>query len=367
MSPLLRALLLIAGSGGSAARLWSAFESEGLPPEALWQEGPPLWRRLGCSQAVIDSLQSLSDSSWPDQEMELAERLGVRLVTFRDGSWPKDLSEQLDSPRLLYVAGEWPMHGPFVSVVGTRRCSQYGARAAFEVGRAVAEAGGTVVSGGAAGIDKASHEGCLSSGGASVAVLGTGVDVAYPRGHKPLFDRLSGGDGTLLSEYPLGSGPKQWRFPERNRIIASLASPLVVVEAPVKSGAMITARLALEAGREVWAVPGRINEGVCEGSNRLIYDGAIPLVSIPEFISLTFNRQLSLFGGESSSDRSTVVLSEKEQRILCLLEKSGERTVDNLAVEGKMAPADVFSSLAALMAAGHVFATGPGRWSAVPK
>ena len=130
---------------------------------------------------------------------------------------------------------------------------------------------------------------------------------------------------------------------------------------------MITARLALELGREVWAVPGRINEGTCEGSNRLIYDGATPLVSIPDFISLTFNRQLSLFCDLPPDDRNTAVLSEKEQRILCLLEKSGDRTVDNLAVEGKMTPADVFSSLAALMAAGQVFQAGPGRWSSTPK
>ena len=109
-----------------------------------------------------------------------------------------------------------------------------------EVWCAVAGAGGVVVSGGAAGIDGAAHEGCLSAGGSSLAVLGTGVDVAYPRSHAKLFERLSR-DGGLVSEYPLGSSPRQWRFPERNRIIASLARPLVVVEAPARSGAMITA------------------------------------------------------------------------------------------------------------------------------
>lgn len=368
MNPVLRTLLLLAGSGAPAVRIWNAFESEALPPEAFWEEGEVLWRRLGCTEAVCRMLRRLADSSWPDEEELRAKQAGVRLLTFRDKEWPDALGGLPDSPRLLYVKGKWPLRGPSVAVVGTRRCSAYGMRAAFEIGRAVGGAGGVVISGGAAGIDKAAHEGCLSAGGASAAVLGTGVDVAYPRGHEPLFVRLAEEGGALLSEYPLGSQPKQWRFPERNRIIASLADRLVVVEAPSKSGAMITARCALEAGREVWAVPGRINESGCEGSNRLLYDGAVPLVSIPDFISLALGRQLSLFEETPfRGEQNSVAFTEKEQRILCLLEKSGERTVDNLAVEGTMAPADVFSCLAALMAAGRVFVAGPGRWSAVPK
>lgn len=366
MSPLLRALLLVAGVGAGATRLWSAFEQEGGPPEAFLEGGPALWGRLGASPVVIEGLQSLGSSSWPDEEEERASKLGVKLLTCMDPEWPEDLGGQPDSPRLLYIAGRWPLPDPFVSVVGTRRSSQYGSRAAYEIGRAVAGAGGVVVSGGAAGIDGAAHEGCLSAGGASVAVLGTGVDVAYPRSHAKLFERLARG-GALVSEYPLGSSPRQWRFPERNRIIASLGRPLVVVEAPARSGAMITARRALELGREVWAVPGRINEEGCQGSNRLIYDGALPLVSVSDFVSLAFNRQLSLFGETARSVDNSIAFSEKEQRILSLLEKSGDRTVDNLAVEGKMSPADVFSSLAALTAAGRVYAAGPGRWSAVPK
>ncbi len=368
MTPLLRALLLLAGSGGPAARLWNAFEREGLPPEAFWTEGEPLWSRLGCSDTVRRALRNLVSSSWPEEEEERAKQGGVRLLTFRDREWPDGLAEQSDCPRLLYVRGNWPLVGPPVAVVGTRRCSSYGRSTAFEIGRAVGESGGVVLSGGAAGIDKAAHEGCLSVAGASAAVLGTGVDVAYPREHEPLFDRLVRNGGALLSEYPLGAQPKQWRFPERNRIIAALAGRLVVVEAPVRSGAMITARCALEAGREVWAVPGRINEAGCEGSNRLIYDGAVPLISIPDFVSLALGRQLTLFEEPiPRGEQNSVAFTEKEQRILCLLEKSGERTVDNLAVEGTMSPADVFSSLAALMAAGRVFVAGPGRWSAVPK
>ncbi len=219
----------------------------------------------------------------------------------------------------------------------------------------------------ALGIDAAAHEGCLSAEGKTLAVLGTGVNVAYPRNHEGLFERIASSGGALLSEYPLDTPPRPWRFPERNRIVAALAERTVIVEAPLKSGAMITARLALEMGREVWAVPGRINETGCEGSNRLLYDGAQALVSIPDFIALAFESQLSLFPlfergeGENSSS-----LDEKESRILAVLKKYGEKTVDNLAVEGKMSPADVFSCLATLSAGGLIFPSGPGRWSAAP-
>jgi DNA processing protein len=368
MNPLLRVLLLLAASGASPSRIWSAFELEELPPEAFYLEGEPLWSRLGCSQEVQRNLRRLSEESWPEEEAERAGRNGVRLLVFSDREWPSGLSGQSDAPRLLYIKGKWPIAGSSVAVVGTRRCSPYGLRTAHEIGRAVGVSGGVVVSGGAAGVDRAAHEGCLSVKGPSIAVLGTGVDVVYPRGHEALFERLGEEGGALVSEYPLGSPPRQWRFPERNRIIASLSERLVVVEAPLKSGAMITARCALEAGREIWAVPGRINEEGCAGSNRLLYDGAFPLVSIPDFVSLAVGRQLSLFDEEARLEElHSVAFTEKEQRILVLLKKSGERTVDNLAVEGKMAPADVFSCLAALMAAGHVFVAGPGRWSAVPK
>ena len=191
------------------------------------------------------------------------------------------------------------------------------------------------------------------------AVLGTGVDVVYPRGHEGLFGRIVRERGALIAEYPLGAPPRQWRFPERNRIIAGIADRLVVVEAPLKSGAMSTARHALEAGREVWAVPGRISEEGCAGSNRLLFDGAQPLVSVAEFASVAFGRQLGLFPPGEEREQ-TSALTAKEQRILAVLKKYGERTVDNLAVECTMSPADIFSCLALLAAAGHVFPSDLG-------
>jgi len=366
MTGLLRVLLLLAASGGFPPALWESFRKEDLPPEAFLEEGPGLWERLGYSEQVRNTLARLAGTEWPEREEERARRAGVRLIPFDSGDYPRSLAGTPSAPLLLYVRGKWPLAGPSVAVVGTRKCSSYGWRTAVEIGRAVAGAGGVVISGGAAGIDGAAHEGCLDGGGATMAVLGTGVDVVYPRGHEGLFGRIVRERGALIAEYPLGAPPRQWRFPERNRIIAGIADRLVVVEAPLKSGAMSTARHALEAGREVWAVPGRISEEGCAGSNRLLFDGAQPLVSVAEFASVAFGRQLGLFPPGEEREQ-TSALTAKEQRILAVLKKYGERTVDNLAVECTMSPADIFSCLALLAAAGHVFPSGPGRWSAVPR
>ncbi|GAB1427983.1 DNA-processing protein DprA [Aminivibrio sp.] len=367
MNPLLRSLLLLASSGAFLPPVWSRFEELALPPEAFYLEGEKLWEGLGCSPQVISTLRSHDEGDWPEREAERAAKSGIRLLTFKDRAFPDRLRNIPSAPCLLYVRGEGELSEDSVAVVGTRRCTAYGGRVARGIGRAAAEAGGTVVSGGASGIDGAAHEGCLSAEGITLAVLGTGVNVAYPRNHEGLFERIASSGGALLSEYPLDTPPRPWRFPERNRIVAALAERTVIVEAPLKSGAMITARLALEMGREVWAVPGRINETGCEGSNRLLYDGAQALVSIPDFIALAFESQLSLFPlFERGEGKNSSSLDEKESRILAVLKKYGEKTVDNLAVEGKMSPADVFSCLATLSAGGLIFPSGPGRWSAAP-
>ncbi len=366
MTDFLRILLLLSVSFSSGRKVWDAFEGLGLPPEEFLRGGPPLWERLGCSPEMASGMESLLGKDFPEREAERTTNAGIRLVTFRDDDYPDALRELPDGPLLLFVRGEWPLVGAMTSVVGTRRCSVYGERVASELGAFLASSGGVVVSGGAEGIDGAAHEGCLSASGSTVAVFGTGVDVVYPRGHQGLYERILGGGGALVSEYPMGTPPRPWRFPERNRIIAGLSDRLVVVEAPLRSGAMSTARYALEYGREVWAVPGRISDAVCAGSNRLLFDGAHPLVSVSEFASLGGGGQLPLFGG-AAGEENLSALSEKERAVLSLLREKGEKTVDNLIIEGTMTPADVLSALSALAVSGLAFQSGGGRWSAVPK
>ena len=170
-----------------------------------------------------------------------------------------------------------------MALVGSRKATRSGLETAGMLGRALAARGVCVVSGLAAGVDAAEHEGALAVGGETVGVLGCGIDVVYPRRNRELFRRVREG-GALVSEYCLGEAPLAWRFPARNRIIAGLSDAVVVVEAPEKSGALITARHAIDAGRDVWAVPGPRGAPECRGSNRLLADGAGVLWDVPEFL-----------------------------------------------------------------------------------
>jgi DNA processing protein len=181
------------------------------------------------------------------------------------------------------VRGALPSE-PGVAVVGTRRATRYGLELARQMGGAIARAGWTVVSGLARGVDGAAHRGTLEAGGKGVAVLGSGIDVWYPPEHARLGEQLVTAGGAVISEYPPGSRPDAWRFPRRNRIISGLARAVVVVEAADKGGALITARLAAEQGREVFAVPGDVNRRTSVGTNLLIRDGAVPVLGADDLI-----------------------------------------------------------------------------------
>lgn len=188
-----------------------------------------------------------------------------------------------EAPSHLWVRGKAPLR-PGVAIVGTRRCTEYGRSIARILGHAVAAAGWPVISGLARGIDAAAHVGTLDGRGFGFAVLGSGVDVIYPADNKGLAARLLEHSGGLISEYPPGTPPAPFRFPARNRIIAGLSGAVVVVEAPVTGGALITARLALDQGKEVLAVPGDIVRATSEGCNLLIRDGAHPVLSATDLI-----------------------------------------------------------------------------------
>lgn len=179
------------------------------------------------------------------------------------------------APRWLYVRGQLP-DAPTIAIVGTRTCTAYGSDLAVGYGRVAAAAGWVVASGMARGIDGAAHRGALDGGGDTIAVLGSGVDVVYPRRHRGLYDEILG-SGAIVSEFPPGTRPDGWRFPTRNRIISALADIVLVVEAGVTGGALITARIALDQGVPVFATPGDVDRQVSIGTNHLIRDGAFPV------------------------------------------------------------------------------------------
>ena len=217
------------------------------------------------------------------EERRRAEAAGGRLVTRLDPGYPRPLLDLPLPPPVLAVAGEIPPPvteaGLAVAMVGARRADAYGLEAAAHLARSLGALGLPVVSGFARGVDTASHRAALDGGGTTVAVLGCGLDVDYPRGNRKLGRRIRGAGGAapggaLVSEFPCGAGPKPWHFPVRNRIIAALSLGTVVVRAARRSGSLITARLALDLGREVLAVPGPVFDRLSAGPHHLLADGA---------------------------------------------------------------------------------------------
>lgn len=202
-------------------------------------------------------------------------RLGLRVLTIQDAEYPRRLQSIYDPPCLLYVKGRLPAFDEeaAIAAVGTRKCTPYGVACARRLGRELAASGAVVVTGLAKGVDAAATEGALRAGGTVVGVTGNGLDVYYPYESRELYDDVAAA-GALLSEYPPGTEPDGRHFPVRNRIMSGLSVAALVIEAPERSGALITARLALEQGRDVYAVPGPIDALASVGCNHLIRDGA---------------------------------------------------------------------------------------------
>ena len=210
-----------------------------------------------------------------DKILADCQRLGLRILTIQDAEYPGRLQNIYDPPCLLYVKGRLPAidETAAVAVVGTRDCTPYGVACAEKLGYGLASGGAVVVSGLAKGIDAAASRGALRAGGVTVGVVGNGLDVHYPYESRYLYEDIAAA-GVLLSEYPPGTEPAGNHFPARNRIISGLSLATLVVEAPERSGALITAETALEQGRDVFAVPGPIDAPASVGCNRLIRDGA---------------------------------------------------------------------------------------------
>jgi DNA processing protein len=230
------------------------------------------------------------------------------------------------------------------------------------LGLALSERGVCVVSGLALGVDAAAHEGAVEAGGPTVGVLGCGIDVVYPRRNRGLFQAVRH-HGALISEYYLGEAPLAWRFPARNRIIAGLAGTVVVVEAPEQSGALITARHALDAGRDVWAVPGPPGVHECRGSNGLLADGAGVLWDLPEFVDLVAREQRVPVADRASGDVQPLPsgLEDTEAAVLSGVgfEPSG---VDAVAKRSGVAMPEVLTALALLELKGFVSRNGVGAY-----
>ena len=208
-----------------------------------------------------------------------------RLIKVADSSYPQSLRHIHAPPaRLFAVGGAAAWSAPCVAIVGSRSSSEYGRGVARELASQLAARGLCVVSGLARGIDTAAHEGALDAGGLTVAVLGCGLDIVYPPENDELLCRIAAGGGAVISDFPMGTPPRKWTFPQRNRIISGLSLGVILIEAPSRSGALITARHAVEQSREVFAVPGNVTSRLSEGCHALIKDGAVLVRSVEDVL-----------------------------------------------------------------------------------
>jgi DNA processing protein len=244
-------------------------------PEAVFQAPTKeLLKIEGLGEKVAGDIRKGPSEKRVEKELRLLREVEGTILTFRDDAYPKRLRDIYDPPALLYMRGELKKEDELsVSIVGSRKTSSYGRWITEKVSHELARHRVTIVSGMARGIDSMAHWGAISGGGRTIAVLGCGVDVVYPRENRNLFEKIID-HGAVLSEFPMGSPPEGGHFPRRNRIISGLSLGVVVVQASSKSGSLITARYGLEQGREVFAVPGNVGVEGSRGTNQLIREGA---------------------------------------------------------------------------------------------
>jgi len=267
---------LVRGIG--AVRLRSLIQHFG-DAEAAWRGTPEQLRLAGLGEKTVARLVALRGGVDLDLLWQRVESEGVKVLTSEDDAYPARLKEIDQPPPVLFVRGEWLADDEMaVAIVGTRRITAYGRQVTDQLSGYLAANGVTIVSGLARGVDEVAHSAALAAGGRTAAVLGSGVDRVYPPENRSLAEKLMK-SGALLSDYPMGTPPESGNFPPRNRIIAGLAKATIVVEAGETSGALITAEFAAEQGRDVFAVPGSILAPQSKGTNKLIQNGALPLLS----------------------------------------------------------------------------------------
>lgn len=326
---------------GDLERAWSATESQ--------------LRQAGLDERPLQSLLASRQTLNIAQEVEKVARVGAQLVTLADAHYPPHLRKLHDAPAVLYVRGQlMPEDERALSVVGTRRASPYGREAAYQLARQLAAHGTTVISGLAHGIDSQAHQGALDGGGRTLAVLGCGIDRIYPADNQKLAHRILG-SGALVSEFRIGTPPEGRNFPRRNRVISGMGLGVLIVEAPEKSGAMITASVALEQGKDVFAVPGNIFSPSSAGSNRLIQDGAKLVTKVEDILD-----EFELVHEQTRTRRSTERLAPSnpiESHLLELL-TADPLHVDELVRMSGLNVSEVTSTLTILELKGLARAAG---------
>jgi len=311
------ALNMIPGVG--ATRCQNLLKHFGSAQAILEADLKELQHVSGIGEYTARQIVNSRDNLDIEKEISRIEKQKVSVVTLSDDDYPSNLRSIFDPPIVLYVKGKLlPEDRIAIAMVGTRRPTTYGKMVAEKLSKELAERDITVVSGLARGIDTSAHKGALSRGGRTIAVLGCGIDICYPRENKALFDEI-GERGAVVSEFPMGTRPEKMNFPMRNRIISGLSLGAVIVEAGSKSGALITAECALEQGREVFAVPGNIFNLGTKGTHSLIKQGAKLVESCGDIIEEISCLRDVLPVSQAIKSSGEVKLSQEEARVYELL------------------------------------------------
>ncbi len=350
------ALNMVDGVG--PIRLRALLDRFGAPEAILVASREDLRQVEGIGEEVARSVMLWRDAVDLDAELARIEKAGVSVVTRDDAGYPKHLREIYDPPLVLYVRGEMSDRDALsIGVVGSRRTTIYGQEMSRKLAYQLARVGVTVVSGLARGIDTEAHRGALQAKGRTVAVIGCGIDIMYPAENKKLADDIVEKGGAVVTEFPFGVKPDKQNFPMRNRIISGWSLGVVVVEANLKSGALITAKQAMEQGREVFAVPGRADSILSRGTNRLIKDGA-KLTEDVEDILTEFEYLLpraaeELHDGAATLARpvegtkAALVLTEMEAKVMAQI-REDETAIDEIIRGSGLTSACVSATLLAL-------------------
>ena len=312
-------LILNAVSGLGPIRVRAMIEHFGSPEKVLAASQDELLAIAHIPQHAILNMIHFSKDKFLTNEYALLRSNNVSIVTIEDEGYPSHLREIASAPLVLYVRGKCEvLNGPAVAIVGSRLASLYGMGIAQKFAMELAQAGLTIVSGLARGIDTSAHQGALKSGGVTIAVLGCGLNHNYPAENKGLAQSITE-HGAVISEFPMETPPASFNFPRRNRIISGLSKGVVVVEAALKSGALITGDFALEQGREVYAVPGKIGDPAAQGTNRLIQQGAKLTMSVDDILEdlAPGLQEFRRAPEEQTADRLPDVPLSNEEHVLC--------------------------------------------------
>lgn len=303
---------------------------------------------FGASEAELVTVEQLSEKGRAkllgpvpaaiERDLRFMEEKGMTVTPITSSDYPKSLKDIFDPPILLYSYGQIIESDKLaIAIVGSRRATVYGRSIAEKIARDLAARGLTVVSGGARGVDTAAHKGAMAAGGRTVAVLGCGVDVIYPAENKKLFEAMAQ-NGAVVSEFPLGATPEPWRFPPRNRLISGLSIGVLVCQSPKASGALITAGYAAEQGKDVYAVPGNVDDERNRGCHALLKDGAKLVESAEDILE-----ELGLGESDESAGRYQLALpmmslSDDESQIVSLLSLEPMQVDDIILKSGLSVP-----------------------------